>query len=427
MLDFDKIFDKKTISLFLLFFFLFAVASASSRININAAHSIKLLPKKSSEADKKIKKSDGMQVLKGKQYTGIITPIVVETISSGTDAYFYGTVERVARVGSIIKPQITDMEGNVVIEGTIVMQQGTKYWKEIVEGNKESLVASKQNLKTATENIERYKKLSKDGARSVQSFQAYQKKYFDAIGEYERNKGRLLFNQRMLETRTQVAPFEGIVTKVLFIMGRASGNPQTVELTQLNPIGIKIKMPREEASKINSNTPITLFSTNKKHKQGVFNGHSILCDDGVILITENYPQMVSENNSLPEVRDCYSVDNFYINNITDKTLGIPENALIEAEGKYYVLKAKDRTFLDPGKGLNPTFNIEKVDVIPGDLTRLHAGFTYIRSLKDPGSLKEGDLVLTDRPKGLKNGDKVNFLPERYVLMPNESVIVIIGE
>ena len=193
-----------------------------------------------------------------KQYIGEVVPIVVETMSSGANGYFYGSVEIVARLGSIIRPEITDMDGNIVEKGTVVMQQGTRYWKAIVEGNKASLIASKENLKTATLNFERYKELSVDGAESVQLYQAYQKKYFDAIGQVKMDEGALAFNQRMLDTRTQIAPFEGIVTKVLYIMGRASGNPQTVELTQLNPIGIKVQMTREEANKINSNTPVTV-------------------------------------------------------------------------------------------------------------------------------------------------------------------------
>jgi hypothetical protein len=367
----------------------------------------------------------------GKEYTGTVVPIVTETMSSGSDAYFYGTVEKVALVGSIIKPQITDMEGNVVKEGTVVMQQGTKYWKAIVKGNKALLAASKQNLRTATQNYERYKKLSPIGATSAQEFERYQKKYYDALGEYEQSKGTLAFNQRMLDTRTQFAPFEGIVTKVLYIMGRASGNPQTVELTQLNPIGIMVKMSREEANKINSNTPVTVFQTNSEVEQGVFNGQSILCEEGIIFITENYPETLNNNNlnnnSISEVRNCYSVDYFYIDNIVDKTLGVPVKSLKEDNGDYYVWKAKNRKFLDPGKGLDLTFEIEKIKVVPGNLQRLHAGFTYIRSLKDSGNLKEGDVVLTADSKGLKNGDRVDFLPERYVLMPNETVKVTIGK
>ena len=417
---------KLNMSLLILILLTFAVVrvSAKSLPDVLTSNSHKT----SWKAKDSTENTNGEIKLNGKQYTGTVVPLVIETMSSGTDAYFYGTIERVARIGSIIKPQIIDIEGNVVEEGTIVMQQGTKYWKDIVQGNKALLAASEQKLKTATENFERYKKLSSDGAQSVQSYEAYQEKYFDSIGECERNKGTLVFNQRMLDTRTQIAPFEGIVSKVLYIMGRASGNPQTIELTQLNPIGIKVKMTREEANKINSNTPVTLFQTRTKIKQGVFYGHSILCDDGIIFITENYPEILTNNlidNSMPEVSDCYSIDFFNIDNTSDKTLGVPENALVEDTEGYYVLKAKDRKFLNAGKGLDPSFCVEKIYIIPGDLRRLHAGFTYIRSLKNSASLREGDVVLVDHPKRLKNGDCVNFSPARYVFMPNETAKVVI--
>ncbi len=427
-LIFSKDISTARISLAVTLFFIFSGnVSLASRNDIHKDYK----PKQRSNSDSwsnKISEQHGRvkdSLSKQNTYTGTVVPIVVETMSSGTDAYFYGTVESVARVGAIITPQITDMDGNVVEQGTIVMQEGTKYWKAQVEGSKALLAASEQDLKTATENYNRYKELSTDGAESLQKYQEYQMKYFDALGECEKNKGTLQFNQRMLETRTQLAPFEGIVTKVLYIMGRASGNPQTVELTQLNPIGIKIKMSREEANKINASTPVTVYQLNSDHKQGVLYGYSFLCDDGIILATENHPETLNKN--IPEVRDCYSVDTFHIDDITDKALGVPENSLVEGDNGYYVMKAKNRRFLIPDKGLNPTFKVEKISVVPGNLRRLHGGFTYIRILKDPGSLKEGDVLLTNPSKSLQSGNYVDFLPERYVFMPNEAVKVIMGK
>ena len=104
----------------------------------------------------------------------------------------------------------------------------------------------------------------------------------------------------------------------------------------------------------------------------------------------------------------------------------PESALIKDGKRYYVMKAQNRKFLEPGKGLDPTFKVEKIEVVPGNLRRLQAGFTYVRLLKDSGSLEKEDVILTDHPKGLKNGDYVNFLPARYIFMPNELVKVNIG-
>ncbi len=362
-----------------------------------------------------------------KVYEGKVIPLVVETISSGSDAYFYGTVERVARLGLIVKPSITDMDGNIVEKGTVVLQQGTKYWRDIVVGSKADVAAAEQNLKTATENYERYKKLSPIGAASIQEFEQYEKEYYNALGEYKQNIATLKFNQRVLDTRTQYAPFEGIVSKVLYITGRAAGNPQTVELTQLNPIGIKVLMPREQANHIGSNTPVTIYSLNSDKKFGVFNGSSILVDDGIIFVTENFPSGFDIDTKTVASGDCFSVVNFYIDYSFDRSLSVPLAALCSDGKEHYVWKAKEEKFLEPGVGLNSFLEFEKEKVVPGDLERSYAGFGIIKILKDSGGLELNDIVLIKIPEGLKDGERVRFVPERYIFMPNERVKVIIGE
>ena len=360
-------------------------------------------------------------------YEGKVVSLVVETISSGSDAYFYGTVERVARLGLIVQPPIVDMEGNVVEKGTVVMQQGTRYWKDIVIGNKADIVAAKQNLKTATENYERYKRLSPIGATSIQEFQQCEKAYYNALGEYEKSLATLKFNQRVLDTRTQYAPFEGIVSKVLYIMGRAAGNPQTVEVTQLNPIGIKVLMPREQANNINSNTPVTVYCPSTGKEFGVFNGSSVLVEDGIVFVTENFPLGFDINDKTVVAGDCFSAVNFYIGRSYDKSLGVPLKSLYSDGKDYYVWKAENGRFLEPGAGIDSLLKFRKEKVVPGDFERLYAGFGSIRILKDSGDLELNDIVLTRVPKGLEEGQEVRFIPERYVFMPNEVVKVVIGE
>ncbi len=64
-----------------------------------------------------------------KTYYGEVIPIVVQTIASGTNFSYYGEVEKVARVGSIIRTEITDMDGKVIQKGTVVIQEAKEYWQ----------------------------------------------------------------------------------------------------------------------------------------------------------------------------------------------------------------------------------------------------------------------------------------------------------
>ena len=361
-------------------------------------------------------------------YTGTIAPIVVQTIASGTDADFYGMVNRVARIGSIIRPEITDMEGNVIQKGTVVIQESTRYWQAQLDHSVDLLEAAKQEFITAEQIYERYKRLSPDGSTSIQEYQMYRADYYDKLAECKSAEASVIENRQILNSCTQTAPFEGIVSKVLFIKGRASGNPQTIEITQLNPIFVKVKMSRNDANKITAETPIYIYSEDGKFVHGVFNGSSILSEDGIMLVTENKIKKVEgiHNSRIKKIRDCIAVHQLSIGNSKEQILAVPIVSIYKDNKGSYVWKAENRKTLIASKGLNPIFKVSKIYVVPGDLKKFFAGFTDIISLKNPGSLQLHDLVLTDIPKNLKNGDEVELLQERYNFMPGDSVKVVIG-
>ena len=364
-----------------------------------------------------------------KTYYGKVTPIVVQTIASGTNFNYYGKVERVARVGSIIRTEVTDMNGKVIQKGTVVVQEATKFWQAQLDYSVDLLKAAKQEYITAEENYTRYKELFPSGAASIQDYEAFRAEYYDAIASIKEYEALVIENQQMLDSCTQIAPFEGIVSKVLFIKGRASGNPQTVELTQLNPISVKVIMPREDANKINASTPITVYSPDEKYNQGVINGSSVLCDDGIsIFITNSIKTANGAGESCTKkVRDCFAVESFYVDRVNDNIKAVPLNSLKKDQKGFYVWKAENRKFLEPSRALNPIFKVAKVYVTPGDLERLSAGCIEMISLNKADSLEINDLVLTEVPDNLKNGDQVELLPERYCFMPGDTVKVVIGD
>ena len=364
-----------------------------------------------------------------KIYYGKVTPIVVQTIASGTNFSYYGMVENVARVGSIIRTEITDMDGKVIQKGTVVIQDDKEYWQAQLDYSLDLLKAAKQDYITAEDNYNRYKELFPSGAVSIQDYQAFRAEYYDAIASIKEYEALVIENQQVLNSCTQIAPFEGIVSKVLFIKGRASGNPLTVELTQLNPISVRIRMSREDANKINAATPITVFSPDGKYNQGVINGSSVLCDDGIIIVMTNSIKTANGigDSSSKKVRDCFAVENFYIDRVNDNIKAVPLSSLKKDQKGFYVWKAENRKFLEPSRALNPIFRVVKVYVIPGDVERLSAGCIEIISLNKADSLEINDLVLTEVPDKLKSGDKVELLPERYCFMPGDSVKVVIGD
>ena len=365
-------------------------------------------------------------VYAAKTYEGEIFPLVKDKLTSGTDFAYWGMLQNTSRVGTIIKPQITNLKGKVIDKGTVIIQLETKYWTAMLSSSEAALDAAEQNLLTAKENYYRYKKLTPTGATPLQLYQIMRAAYYTALGNYKEAQANLIESRSVLDACTHIAPFEGIVDKVYFSRGHDTDNPASIEVSQLNPIGIKIVMLREEANAIVSDTPISVYFDNSNKPIGVYNSYSIMVSDGIILITENFPEITGKHDS-KKVRDCYSVINFYSGNNSDNPLGVPIDALNEDKKGFYVWRAVDRKTMQAGKGMDPTFQIEKVYVIPGNFKRLYLGVTFIRILKDPGTLQMYDVLLSKPPINLKEADWVTLLPERYELMPGDTVKVVIGD
>jgi hypothetical protein len=364
----------------------------------------------------------------GKIYTATAISPVVETFAAGSDADYYGRVVHLAKRGSLVEPRVTDLNGAIVIPGTIVMQQGKRYWKAVVDADRANILTSRQDLMTAKEHLKSFSKLTPSGAESIESLQQYQIEYYRSLGAYIQSRGAFLKDEEILDSRTQYAPFEGYVKKTFYTIGRASGRPKTIQIAQLNPIGIKVKMDRTTANKITPATGITIYVPNKNKTQGVYNGFSILTADGIIFFTDNSPQKLN----IPDeeigkidfyVNDCYPVDYFYFDDNLDKTLCVPKNSIQKDIKGNYVWKAKNRKFLVPGKSFNPIFQVVKEYITPGNLQRLAGTEIYVRSLNNSGNLSFGDAVLNKPPKKIKEGDIVAFPPKRYDFMPNDQVKV----
>ena len=107
-------------------------------------------------------------------------------------------------------------------------------------------------------------------------------------------------------------------------------------------------------------------------------------------------------------------------------MSIPVNSIRKDDKGFYAWTAENRKFLMPAKGLNPIFNVRKAYVVPGELRKFTGLELEMNSLKDPGILELNDLVLTEVPKKLKNGDRVELVQQRYRFMPGDSVKVVIG-
>ncbi len=357
-------------------------------------------------------------------YTGTVVALVKDKIPAGADADYWGYLNFTAKWGQIIKPEIKDIDGKIIEKGTALTEMSEKYWLDNVNAARGGLLAAKNEMKVAYDNFKRYEELYPTGASSVKIYQNMRAQYYEAYGAYQTAEANLYEKERDLSECIHVAPFEGIVDKVFFSSGILAPNPDVIEISMLNPIGIKIFMDTDKASRISFDTPITIYFNDNENPIGIYNGLSFVTNDGIILVTRNYPKQ-NTNDNMIKVKDCFPVVNFYIGKLEGNKLGVPVSAVVKDDKGFYVWRAKDRKMLEPESGFTPVFNLEKVYITPGNLKRACYGCDEIRILKDSGKLELHDVVVISPSDNLTAGEKVNCPPARYVLMPGDKVKVVI--
>ncbi|MCP4180198.1 MAG: hypothetical protein GY756_20735 [bacterium] len=246
--------------------------------------------------------------LSAKEYTGVIVPLIKSTITSGSDADFNGEILHVARVGEIFKPEILDNKNKVIHKGTPLIIMDPVYWQGTSLEAKTKVTAATAALRTAKDDYYRYKKLVDIHSESMQLLEDKRAKYFSAITNLENRKIELMQSNSIVKACFTIAPFEGIVNKVFLVSGLAARQPQIIEISQLNPIGININMPREEADKLTIMTPVTIYSNRTGKAYGIYNKNTILTDDGVTLIAENRQVFLEKEHITKGVKTRYHSD-----------------------------------------------------------------------------------------------------------------------
>ena len=362
-------------------------------------------------------------------YTGVVTPSGTSTYAYITFTDIYGNYAYIARPGQIIKPQITDIKGDVVKDGTLVLQQDMRYWIAVLDQYKSMYLQSLQNLKLTQVESKRFEKMFKTKACSLGEWQNAQNSYYNAI--IANANAKAAYEQYKFQTYcyTDVAPFEGIVTKNMAVIGQLISGAPAVAVSQLNPIGINVKMDREAAKSIGNNTPVKIYPMGLDKPQGIIYGSSVLTDDGIMFITENYP-VVKGTEVIPDKTDPVAIDWFPVRRFLidgdPSILSVARSSLVKEGDKYYVWKAKGQKTMDPNKAIDNYFQIEKVYVVPEDMMRTVDNFEKKVALKDKGTLELYDITMANPDKDLKDGQTVLYPEGSYLLMPGDQVKVEVG-
>lgn len=363
-----------------------------------------------------------------REFVGTITPLTVSTMPYGLYDEYEGKIYYTPGVGTIFGSPKSDLQGNIIKQGDPIIKIYSDHIKSKVKKCQIAYDTSKASLALAIAEYERKLKLVKQKSVSVKDFQDSESNYCTARAAEASAEYDLKLADELLKLCTYHAQFDGVVSKILMSNGYCAGEPNILELTQLQPIGVNIKMDRTLANQITVETPITVYPDPSISKEpvGSMHGFQVLGSDGIILYLANTPQQIKIVENGKEIPNIHNIDNILAFDYNPSICSVNINALKKDDNGYYLWQGTGQKNCKPGKGLNRVFSIEKVYVVIDNLVDQISPSDKFVKLKDSGSLQIGDICVRDVPEGAKNGDKVCFIPSRFVFMPDDVVKVKIG-
>ena len=299
----------------------------------------------------------------------------------------------------------------------------TDYRKALVDNAAATVKLDEVNLAYTKVQYERYKKLSKTKSVSKESFQHWQNEYFQAKDKLAADKATLKLNQTVYKTCWPRAEYDAIVDKVFFPFGLPAAELDVMQISQLRPIFVHVKMNRDIARSITNKTPIAVYPVNSNKPVGVFTPKIILTDDGINLFVENYqlPPVISNKNgkAVPFVI-CFPVTNLYSTYPDLSTLGVPVNALCKDATGTHVWKAVGLRSFQPNKGIPSIFPVKKVYLTLVDRICKIAGVTKYQQISPNKDLTLNDMLVLNPPKNLQENDEVCLDNQKYLFMPGDT-------
>ncbi|MEI6055306.1 MAG: hypothetical protein WCR55_04525 [Lentisphaerota bacterium] len=371
-----------------------------------------------------------LSIQSAEEYTGKIVSLNVETFMFGTDAALMGYIQYAPRLGEIIKPSITNQKGNAIAQGTMLAKMDPNPWaaalKQYIVGGK----VSKEEMYLALRNHLRYKFLTEKNAVSLESLTNMDYTLYQDKGQYKDMLDEALMNKEVLESCIAISPFEGLVTKLYFAQGQATGRPPIADIVQLNPIGLQIELPQEKLNEIAITTPIKFYHLNSDVSYDVLKSFSMFKGDKLLLSADNY-HILNKNEiiadiNIPIVREWSPVLKFGLDSDFHGLLGVANYAIEKDADGYFVWRAKGQKIMQTSKGIEPIFKIEKIYFKPLELTRYRTPYETITAVSDSDKLELYDIVIKKPPKDLKEGQNVCCPQRRYLFMPGDEVRVVIG-
>lgn len=373
-----------------------------------------------------------------KTYEGVATPLANKMgINATFDQEYKGYIEYVPMAGTLFKGPVLDRNGKVLEQGDVLVKISTQFRDAQVLQAKAAVNKDIATLNSMKMQYERYEKINRagQGAISAQEFVEAKNSYLEALSQLEADRAALILAQKLREACTYYAQFDGVVEEVMKPAGWGGdfGVP-TITVSQLVPIGIDVKMTKDEAIALNTDTTILIYPlTDHSRPIEPFRGAGRLIDTGVQLIVRNCllapDHKEIDGKMLKVVHELSAVAPFRLNKEFEKgdPLSINELCIMKDDKGTYVLKDDCQKPDTMGQGIHPIIHLKKVYITVGNkVNPIESDVNYIALDESKGLEFNDKLVFAKDAKGLKDGDTVYYQRQRYMFMPGDPVKVVIG-
>lgn len=375
-----------------------------------------------------------------KAFEGEAVPQITSVLKYGFNDAHRGILDYAARPGTIFKPANYDAKGNVTKEGDILLHMDTTFRMDTYQKAKADLEASMAMCKDSEQIYKRNENLVKSHSVSEVTYQTSKMTYMKTKAQVESAKRNLALSKQMLDICIFRAPFEGVVDQTLVCAGLMCGEQPAIQISQLVPMGIKVKMDRKIASQITMNTPIKIYPLNSNTPVGVFNDityysavNGTYVKDEIIFTVENYqlpPPVTLDDNgkTIPVFSNYHPVLDYKNKASTDSNIAIMSCCIYKDQQGDYVWKLKGNKYLQAGRGVDYISPVQKVYIKTGNFSQYEASYVKTITVQSNKELEAGDILLFgDIPSDLEEGNKVCIYNNgRYLFMPGDPVKVVIG-
>ncbi|MEM1183189.1 MAG: efflux RND transporter periplasmic adaptor subunit [Acidobacteriota bacterium] len=357
-----------------------------------------------------------------------------------------GQVLSVQDVGIEVRGPAFDEDNRLVRQGEpIARLENTRFRARAksaeaqVSAAEDDLAAASSELTLAEQTLTRQVQVLADGAGSQQAVDAAQSAYDRAAAGVEARRAAVAAAQEQLRLATEnladttlYAPFNGRITAVHTGRGAvvSPGSP-VVTLTLMDPLYVRVEVSADEERQIQTGhrgvvTPKDpLDRDTRREVSGIVFEKSAVADDRlrtfqIDLIVRNRRQWAGRDGSdLPLVSEYSPVIREYEGE--EGPLYVQTTSVLRENGRAYVLRL-------PGVAINERgrrdavgrHSPERVEVELGDQYTSVIEWNF-RSLKDPGDLEEGDILIA-RADRVHLGGVVIGRPQ-WLLRPGDLVPV----